>query len=127
MTAPEPSAPSETFRESFLRRFERVDHQATVRAFGELLHDLVMEGSAVVDSGQPSKADFLRLRIASVVGDVRQAHEALAGTYYLLEDPDGKEGARLLLAVADAAEEVGQLVARLDAALARYVAAPAGE
>lgn len=81
----------------------------------------------MVDAGRPTREDFLRLRIGSVIGDVRQAHEALAGTYYLLEDPDGKEGARLLLAVADAADEVERLVIRLDAALAVYLAAPPAE
>lgn len=119
MTAPEPS---KIFRESALSLFERPEHEESLRVFGALLWSLIFEGSGVVDSDTPT--DDLWLHAAGAIGDVKQAAEALGDTRWRLDDGGGgTEGARLLIALADAAAEVEAIAARLDAAAARYLAA----
>jgi hypothetical protein len=97
-----------------------------LRLLSAVLWSLIFEGRGVLDSRTPT--DGLFLHAAGAIGDCRQAAEALAETRWRLdEDTPGKEGARLLIAIADAAREVGAVADRLDAAAAVYLASPPAE
>lgn len=111
------------FRESALRRFEKPEHQATVRAWGEILKDLIGEGDAVLDGGRAAPGEHWRRDAAGALGDLMQAQEELAAVASLMEDAgEGEDGARLLVALADAATAVESIVDGLEAAIDRFVA-----
>jgi hypothetical protein len=113
---------SPIFRESALRRFEKPEHQATVRAWDQILKDLMVEGDAVLQGGIAPREHW-RLDAAGALGDLMQAQAELAMVASLMEDSGlGEDGARLLVALADAAAAVEPIVAGLEAAIARFVA-----
>jgi hypothetical protein len=117
---------SPIFRESILRRFEKPEHQATVRAWEQILKDLIVEGDAVLQGGIAPREHW-RLDAAGALGDLKQAQEELAMVASLMEDSghQGADGARLLVALSDAATAVESIIAGLETAIARFVAGAA--
>lgn len=114
---------SPIFRESVLRRFEKPAQQAAVRVWGDLLDDLINEGRDLLEGGRATPREHRRRDAAAAVADLMQAQDELATVASLLEDAgEGEEGARLLVALADAADAVASIVAGLEAAIARFVA-----
>jgi hypothetical protein len=114
---------SPVFRESALRHFEKPEQQATVREWGELLKELMNEGDAALQGGRGAPGEHWRRDAAGTVGDLMQAQAELALVASLLEDAsEGEHGARLLVALADAAAAVEPIIAGLKAAIERFVA-----
>jgi hypothetical protein len=121
--SPSPPAVSSVFRESFIAVFDRDDHEASLRLLGELAHDLVFESRELLESGKPG--DFIwRGDIRGAIGDLRQAADQLADVARDIDEAGsgGRNTVRALLAIADASAEVAPIAARLDAALAAYLA-----
>jgi hypothetical protein len=117
------SGTSPLFRESILRHFEQPEQQAAVRVWGEILGDLIGEGRGVLQGGALARWEHWRRDAAGALGDLQQAHEELAMAASLMEDADqGENGARLLVALADAADAVEPIIASLEAAIGRFVA-----
>lgn len=114
---------SPVFRESVLRHFEKPEHQAAVRVWGELLGDLIREGDDLLEGDSAAQGEHWRRDAAGAVGDLMQARDELAMVASLLENSgEGQNGARLLVALADAATAVESIVADLEAAIDRFVA-----
>lgn len=114
---------SPIFRESALRHFEKPEHQAAVRTWGKILGDLIGGGYDVLEGDRAAPGEHWRRDAAGALGDLMQAQDELATVASLMEDAgEGEEGARLLVALADAATAVESIVAGLEAAIDRFVA-----
>lgn len=125
---PPPYPFSDVFRESFLAVFERADHEGALRLLGGLAHDLVFESRNLLDDDQQPGDPIWRADIRGAIGDLRQAADQLKEVARDLDDAGGgRELVRVMLAIADAATEVAPISARLDTALAGYLAAPREE
>lgn len=121
---PTDSKRSTVFRESFLALFERPEHEAALRLIGSVLTSLVWEGKGLLDAPAATPRSS-RLRDArSAVGDLQQAVDMLSEIGQQVDDGFKRETTRLMLAIADAADEVKPIADRLDAAFTRFLAAP---
>lgn len=119
--SPSPPVVSEVFRESFLTFFERPEHEAALRLLDPLAYTLVCEGRDHVDTPE---SDVWRQAIRGSVGDLRQAANQLKEAARDLDEAGGggRRVVRAMLAISDAFTEVEPIAARLDAALAAYLA-----
>jgi hypothetical protein len=113
---------SSILRESYVTLFERPEHEAALRLLGELFHDLTCEGRSMLlekDGGNVWRCD-----IRGAIGDFRQAADRMAEVARDLDEAGGggAEVMRAVLAISDASGEVAPIAARLDAALAVYLA-----
>lgn len=107
---------STVFRESFLALFEQPEHEAALRSIGKVLTSLVWEGKDLLDA-PASTPRSARLRDAqSAVGDLHQAVDILSEIGQQVDDGFQRETTRLMLAIADAADEVKPIADRLQAA-----------
>jgi len=114
---------STVFRESFLALFEQPEHEAALRLIGSVLTSLVWEGKDLLDAPAATPRSS-RLRDArSAMGDLQQAVDMLSEIGQQVDDGFERETTRLMLAIADAADEVEPIVARLQAAFDAWSAA----
>lgn len=120
---------SNVFRESFLAVFDRADHEAAMRLLGGLAHDLVFESRNLLEDDSQNGDPVWRADIRGAIGDLRQAADQLKDVARDLDEAGGggRELVRVMLTIADAAIEVEPIAARLDAALAAYLATPGEE
>lgn len=124
---PTDSKRSTVFRESFLALFEQPEHEAALRLIGKVLTSLVWEGKDLLDA-PASTPRSTRLRDAKcAVGDLHQAVDMLSEIGQQVDDGFKRETTRLMLAIADAADEVEPIADRLDAAFTRFLATPEPE
>jgi hypothetical protein len=127
--SPSPPVVSEVFRESFIAIFDRDDHAGAIRLLGKLAHDLVFESRELLESPGKPGDPIWRADIQGAIGDLRQAANQLADVARDLDEAGngGRHTVRVMLAIADATNEVAPIADRLDAALAAYLASPPAE
>jgi hypothetical protein len=124
--SPSPPPVSEVFRESFLAWFVRPEHQSALRLLGDLAGNVLCEARDYIDTPESS---VWRETIFGAIRDLRQAADRLKEAARDMDEAasGGREVVRVMLAISDAFTEIEPIAARLDAALAVYLAAPEEE
>ena len=130
---PEPTPQStrpiaRVLRESFIAYFQRDGQEAALRLLDELAHDFTCEERGDHLMAKDDQA-INRSEALGATGDLRQAADQLRESARGFAEAGGGEPEvmRLALAVADASATVQPVADALDAALARYLAAPPAE
>lgn len=114
----------QVFRESFLLLFEERTPQVALRALDATISAVVWEGKAAIDSSETGAEPCLQREASGALGDLRQAIDSVADLGRWIDQAQlNRAASRLSLAAGDVAAELEPLAARLDAAIAAYLAA----
>jgi hypothetical protein len=116
------SKPSDAFRETFLRFLERREQHDAFRIFGDLLYTLVLETPRFITSPEkrgevPVSGTTTQHEVRAILLDLTAARSEMHGVHQTIGEGEGKEDARLALAVSDLLPVLDSLTARMQAAL----------
>jgi hypothetical protein len=115
-------------RESFIAFYQRDGQEAALRLLDELAYQFTCEMRGSYLMGKDEHA-LDRSEILGAAGDFRQAADQLRESAQGMAETanEDREVMRVTLALADTSAAVQPLADALDAAVARYLAAPSGE
>lgn len=113
-------------RESFISYFQEDGQEAALRLLDGLAYHLMMEGRSEYLMPEGMRDFITEADVLAAVGDLRQAADQLRESAQGLAEAghEEREAMRVTLAIADASAAVQPIADQLDAALARYLAAP---
>ncbi len=121
--------PSDAFRETFLRFLERQELHDAFRTFGDLLYIVVLEAPRFITSPEkrgeePVTGTTTQHEVKSFLLDLAAVRSEMQAVHETIGEGEGKEDARLSLAVSDLLPDLDSLTARMQAALDAAPAAP---